>query len=694
MFNLLPLLAAIPMPVHAPPAGTTPGPVTTATLIAQAGDLAQLTRHPGAGVRVVQFSSYDRRSGVPGGPEWFGNDDGFGGEPIPNFEGVIKQPGPDGIGEYLICDVQQPGAIVRTWTAAIEGTIRVYLDGASTPLYDGPAQDFLMHKTSALAKAAGLDPEAAPDLLAGFEQRYADYFPIVFARSCRIVWAGGLNQVHFYHVQVRQYPPGTAMQTFEAGDLKKWHRTAADMGKQLREHRTGDGTWVDMAHSQVGNTTVEPGQTAQCGKLDGPGQISELQVKVTAADQVAALRGTVLRVHFDGAQTPQIASPIGDFFGAAPGIVPYDTLPMSVHPDGTMTCRFPMPYSRSAVITAQNTTDAPVTITLSATHDSYTWDDRSMHFHARWRADHDLLARGGKDAIDLPFLSAHGRGLYVGTAVYITSPCPVPTAGGNWWGEGDEKVFVDDEPRPSIFGTGSEDYFNYAWSESDIFQYPYFSQPICTGPETRGYITNNRWHILDAIPFDRSISFSMELFAHTPTPHLSYCRTSYWYATPGSHDDAQAIDESDLRVPPLPSWTVRAAGGASGAAIFEAETARDPTSLVNIVQMPRYSSGGLARFIGPSATIHVKLETAGRYMVVLTCASGPEPVLFTAAIDGTPLKIGDQPAVELRTPHIERLVNLRCAPVELTAGEHLIHLQDIDGPSGLGVDFVWLRPVK
>ena len=30
-------------------------------------------------------------------------------------------------------------------------------------------------------------------------------------------------------------------------------------------------------------------------------------------------------------------------------------------------------------------------------------------------------------------------------------------------GEGDDMIFVDDETKPVITGTGSEDYFNGAW---------------------------------------------------------------------------------------------------------------------------------------------------------------------------------------------------------------------------------------
>ncbi|MCC6428896.1 MAG: DUF2961 domain-containing protein [Phycisphaerales bacterium] len=679
-----------------------PSPITTGSLIAEMADLESLTRHPGPGIRVVQFSSYDRRSSIPGGPDWFGNADGFGNEPIPGFEAVVKAPGADGIGEYLICDIQQPGAIVRTWTAAIEGTIRVYLDGSTMPIYDGSAFDFLMHKASAFVKAAGLDPKAEPDRIAGFEQRYSDYYPIPFAKSCRIVWIGKLNTVHFYHVQARTYPAGTPITTFTTDEVNTWHMTAVDTGKLLASHRAGRiGTeTLGIAHQQLGEVEVAQGQTGELLKLNSAGQIRELQIRVAAPDVPAALRGAVLRAYFDGNQTPQIVSPIGDLFGASPGIVPYDTLPMSIAADGTMTCRFVMPFAKSAVFTVENRTQPSIKIEATATHDSYTWDDRSMHFHARWRVDHDLLARGGKDAVDLPFLTAHGQGLYVGTAVYIMNPCPVPTAGGNWWGEGDEKIFVDGEPRPSIFGTGSEDYFNYAWSESDIFQYPYFSQPICTGPETRGYITNNRWHILDAIPFDRSIVFNMELFAHTPTPHMSYARLAYWYAKPGSHNDEPGINDADLRVAPLLPWTVRAAGGATGASIFEAEDARDPASKADVISDVRYSAGKLARFTGPSGAIRIRTDKAGKYQVVFTCTSGPRPVAFSASIGGTPLMHGDKNRFELSTPHFERIVNVRCTPIELSAGEHTLQLDGISHDSSgatdawLGVDFVWLRPVK
>jgi len=87
--------------------------ITTATLLSEMIELERLASQSPNNYRTLQFTSYDRRSVNPDKPLWFANSDGFGGEPIPGFEKVLKQPGEDGIGEYLICVVTGPGAIVK-----------------------------------------------------------------------------------------------------------------------------------------------------------------------------------------------------------------------------------------------------------------------------------------------------------------------------------------------------------------------------------------------------------------------------------------------------------------------------------------------------------------------------------------------------------------------------------------------------
>jgi hypothetical protein len=134
--------------------------VTTGSLYEEMIDLVGLTKFPEPAYHTVQFSSYDRRSRLPGGPGWFANSDGFGREPIPGFEAVLREPGEDGVGEYLMADVEGPGALVRLWTAAIDGSVRLWLDGGAEPVYDGPAAEFFQGPLDAYPQSAELDREA------------------------------------------------------------------------------------------------------------------------------------------------------------------------------------------------------------------------------------------------------------------------------------------------------------------------------------------------------------------------------------------------------------------------------------------------------------------------------------------------------------------------------------------------------
>ena len=94
-----------------------------------------------------------------------------------------------------------------------------------------------------------------------------------------------------------------------------------------------------------------------------------------------------------------------------------------------------------------------------------------MYFHAKWRTA-DMKTRPFHD---WTYCDLKGKGVFVGDMLSIMSPV------GAWWGEGDEKIFVDGEKFPSWFGTGSEDYYGYAWSNPEPFQHPYHNQTRCDG---------------------------------------------------------------------------------------------------------------------------------------------------------------------------------------------------------------------
>ncbi len=670
------------------------GPITTDTLLREMIDTVRLANYPAPSYRTVQYSSYDRRSNTPEGPDWFANSDGFGNEPNPNFAEMLVEPQGSEPGRYLICDVQGPGAIVRTWSAAIEGTIRVVLDGAEEPIFDGPAAEFLQSGLRQLVVESGLSEELYDRT---YRQRDACYFPIPFARSCRIEWTGSHRRIHFYEVQIRHYAPAAQVVALQPGEVAALAATIQQVAEVL-DAPFSKWPYRSQRASQDLQGQVAPGESLELKALQGPLAVESLSLQLVAKDLDRALRQTVLHINFDGHGKDQVECPVGDFFGAAPGINPYDQVPFTVQGDGSMTCRYVMPFARSCVIRLVNRGSQPVSVSGMLRVLNWTWDPAtSMHFRARWRVNHDLVADSGDRAQDLPFVLARGRGVYVGTAIMLFNPNAVPTPSGSWWGEGDEKIFVDDELRPSTYGTGSEDYFNYSWSSPDIFLYPYCGQPRNDGPANRGFVVNQRWHILDALPFDKSIAFFMELYSHERTPNFSYARIAYHYGRPGMIDDSVGITGEDVRhLEYRELWEPAARRGSANSTFFQTEDLCPDKSAIKLMDGLRWAGGTLCVWT-PSGkedrlALELPVESAGRYIVRVTAATGPDSAPLTATLDGQPIALGGE-QIPLVTPYRVLLRNFSSPTMELGAGKHQLVLQLAEDRPGakIGIDFVWIQ---
>ena len=104
---------------------------------------------------------------------------------------------------------------------------------------------------------------------------------------------------------------------------------------------------------------------------------------------------------------------------------------------------------------------------------------------------------------------------------------------GGWWGEGDEKFFVDGEKFPSTFGTGSEDYFGYAWGNPHLFAKPYHAQTFTQN--NQGHQSLLRLHIVDNVPFEKSFEGCIEKYFKNDRGTL-YAATVWWYLAPGGKD--------------------------------------------------------------------------------------------------------------------------------------------------------------
>jgi hypothetical protein len=254
----------------------------------------------------------------------------------------------------------------------------------------------------------------------------------------------------------------------------------------------------------------------------GGSEIRRIVLARGAAD-AELLRRTTLSIAFDGA-APSVELPLGAFFGPGPEPVPHGSLPLSVRRDGQLESRWVMPFARTASLALAAPAGAEVGFDVEVWVEPARFDaGRSMHFHADRVAEADMSTA---EPFDWTYLDVEGRGLYVGNALGVWNPVDA------WWGEGDEKIYVDGERFPSHFGTGTEDYYGYAWCSPERFEHAYHGQTRVDGPKNRGQTENHRIHVLDAIPFGRALRFDMEIRHWKRDVKLDYQVVNYWYEVP------------------------------------------------------------------------------------------------------------------------------------------------------------------
>jgi len=201
--------------------------------------------------------------------------------------------------------------------------------------------------------------------------------------------------------------------------------------------------------------------------VDGPGVIQHIWITV----RPGVYRDLILRMYWDGEQTPSVETPLGDFFcnnWKTPTNI--QALPINVNPTGGLNCYFPMPFCKHARITIENRAPTDCggffyTINYALTEVG----NDAAYFHAQFRRVNPLPDKADYVILD----GVRGHGHYVGTAMAWTQFSP------GWWGEGEIKFFMDgDKEFPTICGTGTEDYFGGAWSFGKNYSAPFSATPL------------------------------------------------------------------------------------------------------------------------------------------------------------------------------------------------------------------------
>ena len=218
-------------------------------------------------------------------------------------------------------------------------------------------------------------------------------------------------------------------------------------------------------------------------------------------------------------------------------------------------CFWKMPFRKSIRIEIVNQSEKQIRL-LYYNIDWIKKDKMSEdtpYFYAQYRQEYP--AEQGKDYV---ILDTKGKGHYVGTVLAVRSRSP------EWFGEGDERIYIDGEKKPSIQGTGTEDYFLSAWGLktcSGLYSgVPYFDQWGIVGGHTSAY----RWHINDPIVFNKGIKVTIEHYGwmsedENPKGQKNswnerqddYSSVAFWYQTGTPTFTARAPHARERTLPSL-----------------------------------------------------------------------------------------------------------------------------------------------
>lgn len=487
--------------------------VTIESLLQEMSNRKQLTYSPGGKYKLKQASSYNRETVAKEEQGWYANGD---------MSYFVRVETKNNRREFVLLDLDGPGAIVRWWMTfwrAENGILRIYLDHDSIPEVEGAPFDIISGEMLAEFPLSQSVPDAAPLN----ERGHNLYVPIPFEKHCKITYeCDSLIEKDnhfwpdvFYNICYREYKEGTKIRTFSKEALQE--------AQQLFD-KTKAVLLDDFSSDKIIRTFDEmvlPGDSIIFSIHEENAAISYLELKITSSKQEQALRSIVLSAEFDG--HPTVWVPVGEFFGTGYQMFPHKTWVNETMVDGEMHSGWIMPFQKQGKLSYINYGNDTIQLKGEIGLSAYKWVTNSMYFGACWHEYRHLKTRNSKDwFFDMNYVDITGEGLYVGDQVTLFNMADT------WWGEGDEKIFVDDEQFPSSIGTGSEDYYGYAFGHPEPFSNPFISQPTGAGNFVPGMTVNMRHRSLDAIPFSSSISSNIEMW-HWASTCINYALTSYFY---------------------------------------------------------------------------------------------------------------------------------------------------------------------
>ncbi len=310
--------------------------------------------------------------------------------------------------------------------------------------------------------------------------------------------------------------PAQTLYEFPEGVESRWASPENPNGER------GQGGLANAGRKGRPAVVIKAGQQLTLAEVHGAGGTVR-RIWITISERSPAmLRGLKIEMFWDGAATPAVSAPLGDFFGLGLGEMAAFQSALFASPEGkSFSCFISMPFrtAMKIVLTNESGKDLPwffydVDYTLGDKHDS-----GALYFHAHFQRQNPTRLQ--QDFEILPRVS--GRGRYLGAVIGVQANRKLYA--NTWWGEGEVKIFLDgDTSSPTLVGTGTEDYVGTGWGlgrYSNLYQ----GAPFADHANMR--FSFYRFHVQDPVYFKNDIRVTIQQIGYvSPSTTLSPLYTS------------------------------------------------------------------------------------------------------------------------------------------------------------------------
>jgi len=288
---------------------------------------------------------------------------------------------------------------------------------------------------------------------------------------------------------------------------------------------------------------IKPGEKRTIFNVQGTGVINHIWITMAPEPRFLSRNDIIIRMYWDGNDYPSVESPIGPFFGQGwQESYLFTSTPLLATPmnGNGLVSYFAMPFAKGARIEIENQSGQDIKAFYfyvdyvemkklpANTGRFHAWYNKQLTGPAdsvedeHWMFGPNKPNKTGKDNYIIADIK--GKGHFVGVNYYVHSPTPY------WYGEGDDMIFIDGDDKPTLNGTGTEDYFNTSWGAPKTpYSTPYFGYAKVNNDI--GFLGKThiyRFNIADPIYFDRSLKFTIE-HGSSNVMTLDLASVAYWY---------------------------------------------------------------------------------------------------------------------------------------------------------------------